>query len=272
MNEKFVQLEIWDLLESAKLAPLEVEWSLLWNGLDSSLVDLETSEQLQVAAEALVQMVEVFHHRSIEAFEELEAYTSDDGPVMGDGDFAPFVRQTMDIDFEQFLQPLVSEIRRPYTRPEEEDIQSLVEIVDKLVLIEAIEDVQEIDIEEQWESVIQIAHSENVSAIVEAIGNYIEEIRKIKEGVSECSGGELGIKDWCLPLSSSSLIPSISSVQVSFLELTQVLKLAPVETWLGLLLGGFKLSSKDDGLEDFYRDDVLVFAGYDATLTDYDQQ
>ena len=104
MSEKYVQLEIWDLLEEAFEEPLEVDWDVLWDGLDMSLVGLGVSQQLQVASVALLQMVEVFRIRSMEAFEELEAYTSDDGPVMGDGDFACFVRQTMDIDFESIYR------------------------------------------------------------------------------------------------------------------------------------------------------------------------
>ena len=110
MSEKYVQLEIWDLLEEAKQEPFEVDWDVLWDGLDMSLADLKLSEQLQVASVALLQMVEVFRIRSVETFEELEAYTSDDGLRMGDGDLVPFVRQTMDIDFDEFIEPLVSPI------------------------------------------------------------------------------------------------------------------------------------------------------------------
>ena len=84
MSKEFVQLEIWDLLEEAKQEPFDVNWNLLWDSLDVSLIVLNSSEQLQVAADALLQMVEVFHLRSMEAFEELEAFTSDDGPVMGE--------------------------------------------------------------------------------------------------------------------------------------------------------------------------------------------
>ena len=120
-----MQLEIWDLLEEAFEEPLEVDWDVLWDGLDMSLVGLGVSQQLQVASVALLQMVEVFRIRSMEAFEELEAYTSHDGPVMGDGDFACFVRQTMDIDFDQFIQPLVSPIRKPYTFTKGDEFEPL---------------------------------------------------------------------------------------------------------------------------------------------------
>lgn len=54
MSEEFVQLSIWDLLEEAKQEPLEVNWNLLWDSLDGELISLEPSEQLQLAADALL--------------------------------------------------------------------------------------------------------------------------------------------------------------------------------------------------------------------------
>ena len=221
MSEKYVQLEIWDLLEEAFEEPLEVDWDVLWDGLDMSLVGLGVSQQLQVASVALLQMVEVFRIRSMEAFEELEAYTSHDGPVMGDGDFACFVRQTMDIDFDQFIQPLVSPIRKPYTFTKGDEYQSQLEIVDKQVLLEAIEVVSE----GEFASVVDIAHSENVSDWTRAIANYF-----VRTGVKSATWSDLRKK----------------------------INIAPVEIFLGLLLGDFTLSQIRNELHLFYENDILV--------------
>ena len=221
MNPKYVQLEIWDLLNEAKQEPFEVNWSLLWDSLDVSLTDLELSEQLQVAADALVQMVEVFHIRSMEAFEELEAYTSDDGPVMGDGDFAPFVRQFMDIDFDEFIEPLVSPIRKPYTFTEGNECQSQVEVVDKEILLETIEVAPEVE----FEKIVDIAHRENVSDWTSAIANYFVATR-------------------------------VKSATWS--ELRKKVNIAPVEIFLGLLLGDFILSQNRDELHLFYDNEISV--------------
>lgn len=221
MNPKYIQLEIWDLLDEAKQEPFQVNWNLLWDSLDVSLTDLESSEQLQVAAEALLQMVEVFHIRSMEAFEELEVYTSDDGPVMGDGDFAIFVRQSMDIDFNEFIKPLVSPIRKPYTFVEGDGGQSQVEIVDKQVLLEAIEVVPEVE----FALVVDIAHSENVSDWTRAIANYI--------------------------LTTPVKLATWS-------ELRKKVNIAPVEIFLGLLLGDFILSQTQSELHLFYDNEILV--------------
>lgn len=221
MKEEFVQLEIWDLLEEAKQEPLCVNWNLLWDSLDVSLIDLDSSEQLQVAADALLQMVEVFHLRSMEAFEELEAYTSDDGPVMGDGDFATFIRQSMDIDFDEFIEPLISPIRKPYTFVEGDGSQSQVEIVDKQVLLEAIEVVPE----GEFERVVDVAHSENVSDWTRAIANYF-------------------------------FTTSVKFATLS--ELYNKVNIAPVEIWLGLLLGNFALRQTFSESNSFYDNEIFV--------------
>lgn len=225
MSEKHVQLEIWDLLEEAKEEPFEVDWDVLWDGLDMSLVGLGVSEQLQVASIALLQMVEVFRIRSMETFEELEAYTSNDGPVMGDGDFATFVRQFVDIDFDDFIEPLISPVPRTYTSGEGRDNQTIVEVVDREVLLENIEESQERRTQEEVTSAIEIAYSENVSEWIEAITNYF-------------------------------IVASTKTATWS--ELQNNLNIASVEILLGLLLGNFDLSQVQNEFNSFYDCEILI--------------
>ena len=221
MSKEFVQLEIWDLLEEAKQEPFDVNWNLLWDSLDVSLIDLNSSEQLQVAADALLQMVEVFHLRSMEAFEELEAFTSDDGPVMGDKDFTLFVRQTVDVDFDEFIEPLVSPIRKSYTFTERDEYQSQMEIVDKEILLETIE----VSPEVEFERIVDIAHSENVSDWTSAITNYF--------------------------FTKSTRFATWS-------ELCSKVSIAPVEIFLGLLLGNFALRQTFSESNSFYDNEIFV--------------
>ena len=186
-----------------------------------SLIDLNSSEQLQVAADALLQMVEVFHLRSMEAFEELEAFTSDDGPVMGDKDFTLFVRQTVDVDFDEFIEPLVSPIRKSYTFTERDEYQSQMEIVDKEILLETIEVAPEME----FERIVDIAHSENVSDWTSAITNYF--------------------------FTKSTRFATWS-------ELCSKVSIAPVEIWLGLLLGNFALRQTFSESNSFYDNEIFV--------------
>lgn len=222
MNDKYVQLEIWDLLEEAKLEPFEVDWGVLWDGLDTSLVGLEVSQQLQVASVAVVEMVEVFCVRNAEVLEELELYRSNDGAVMGDRDFAPFVRQFMDVDFDEFIEPLVSPIPRTYTHA---GGQSIMEVVDKDALLEDTEEPKESSPPEVVASVVEIAYQENVSDWVEAITNYF----------------------------------TLTSIeQTTWSELLENLDIAPVEILLGLLLGNFSLSQVQKESSSFYDSEISV--------------
>jgi hypothetical protein len=222
MNEKYVQLEIWDLLEEAKQEPFEVNWDVLWDGLDTSLVGLELSQQLKVASVAVVEMVEVFCVRNAEVLEELELYRSNDGAMMGDRDFVPFVRQFMDIDFDEFIEPLVSPLPRSYTHA---GGQSIVEVVDKDALLEASEESKESSPPEVVASVVEIAYQENVSDWISAIANYF-----VVTGIEKAT--------WS--------------------ELLENLDIAPVEVLLGLLLGDFDLSRVQNESSPFYDSEILI--------------
>lgn len=241
VNDKIIQLQIWSLLEEASQAPMEVQWCQLWHSLDSALEDLDLNEQLVVAAEALSSLVEIFRARSADTFEEIDALVSDDGPVMGDAHFAPFIRQSMSIDFDQFVEVPQNLYRKPYEYSYEysdnlKGNNSIAEFVDKQVLLEALQEIEETTIEQQQELVLNIAHSENVGAWVDIIINYI-------------------INRSTTPLSM----------------IMQDLDLAPVEIWLGLLLGGFCLCFNSLNVDDFssyeeysckfYSSEILVVSG-----------
>ena len=224
MNEKFVQLELWDLLEEARQEPFEVDWKFLLDSLDMSLVGLGVSQQLKVASVAMLQMVEVFCVRNAEVLEELELYRSNDGAVMGDRDFASFVRQTMDIDFDEFIEPLVSPIPRSHTHGKGNS-QSIVEVVDREALLETAEESQESSPPEVDDSVVEIAYQENVSDWISVIANYFT---------------VMGIE------------------QTTWSELLENLDIAPVEILLGLLLGHFTLSQVQNELHLFYDSEILI--------------
>jgi hypothetical protein len=218
---KITELKIWDILDEAKAEPLEADWSWLWTELDTSLTNLNTFDQLNVAALAIQQMVEVLIARSRYAFEEIDAATSLDGPAMSDADFAPFVRQTMDIDFEEFIEPLVNSIRKPYEWQQLGEDASGGSVICEIAPQDLLENLDEFsgefNEEQQQEIVLEIAHSENVSAWVEIITNYLNKQQH--------------------------------SSKISFSQLTQVLPIEKIEIWLGLLLGNFALSSCYDTLQ-----------------------
>ena len=74
----------------------------LWN------IDLDTRSQLRVAGEAVCQIADVFCDRSSYLFEELLSRAVKDEPIMADDAFDRYVRQSMVVDFDQFIEPLPS--------------------------------------------------------------------------------------------------------------------------------------------------------------------
>ena len=212
---------------------MEVEWCQLWNSFDSALEDLELSEQLVVAAEVLSSLVEIFRARSADTFEEIDAVVSDDGPVMGDAHFAQFVRQSMSIDFEQFVEVPQNLYRKLYEYSGTPSLEnnSIAEFVDKQVLLEAVQQIEETTIEQQHDLVFNIAHSENVGIWVDNITSYI-----------------------------------IDKATTPVAMIIQELDLAPVEVWLGLLLGGFSLYSNCLSVDEFSTYDEYTCKFYSSEI------
>jgi hypothetical protein len=223
-----IEIDLWEILLEAKENPQSVEWCEIWDALDSALVNLDTSAQLALAGEAVSQMSLIFQSRSKLAFEELDAITSDDGPVMARDAFAQFVRQSMHVDFSQFIEPRKPDGRKPYEKQGLDDITSVAVAVDKQDLLDVLEDFQASPVlsVENMDSVLMLSHAENVSDWVSAIANYFTVVGR---GV------------------------------VSFSELCDKIALSPVEIWLGLLLGNFVLrQAQNEGLCLFYDSEILV--------------
>ena len=119
----------------------------------------------------------------------------------------------MVVDFDQFIEPLQS---LPRKAPEyAKNGNSIVGAIDKEVLIQALEQESLLSLEEEFEQAISNAHTEDISAWVEAI--------------AQCIG--------------SNFSP------ICLIDLQAALPLPIVEIWLGLLLGDFKLEQRGDFYE-----------------------
>lgn len=217
-----LELNLWASLREAAQLPEEAALPDLWQLLDITLADLETLEQLRVAAEAIARIAEVFQERSVRVFEELEAATSDDGPVMPTDAFDRYVRQTMQVDLEQFIEPPVSLPRKPPQRSphEEAEEQSVVGVIDQMALLQALDAQmsQEPGLTEAevFNRAMAVAHEEDVSAWVEAIAQWMQ----------------------------ADATPAIS-----LLELQRSLKMPLVQVWLALLLGEYRLEQRGEFYE-----------------------
>ena len=220
-----LELGLWEVLKEATISPDEADLGQLLDGLDEALLELDTVGQLQVAAEAISQIAQVFCDRSTLAFEELEATNSDEGPVMPTESFDRYVRQTMEVDFEQFVEPLASLPRKSQERQEIAEGDSVVGELDQAAVLQVLDQQMsqepELTEAEIFNRTLEIAHDEDVSAWAEAIAHWMRQ----------------------QPMSS-----------VRLMELQQALPLPLVEIWLALLLGSFHLEQQGE----FYGTEIFV--------------
>jgi hypothetical protein len=208
MKVKQLELDLWDVLSTARQTPEDANLPRVFELLDLTLVDLDTRSQLRIAGEAVCQIADLFCDRSNFLFEELHSRAVNGEPIMADDAFDCYVRQSMVVDFDQFIEPLQS-LPRKISEPTKHG-NSMVGAIDKEVLIQALEQESLLSVEEEFERAISTAHAEDVSSWIEAIAH-------------------------CIANSSSP---------ISLMDLQATLPLPIVEIWLGLLLGDFKLEQR----------------------------
>jgi len=221
-----LELLLWEMLREATIAPAEADLRQLLDGLETSLLKLNTPEQLQVIAEAITQIVQVFQERSVLAFEELEATNSDEGPVMPSDAFDRYVRQTMEVDFESFIEPLTRLPRKSPERLEAGD--SVIGELDKAALLQVLDEQMsqepELTEAEIFNRTLALAHDEDVSAWSAAVTQWMAEQQV---------------------------------ATISLLGLQQAMGVPLVQLWLTLLLGGYAIEQRGE----FYQTEQLWVLG-----------
>jgi len=208
MQIKQLELNLWEAIALATKTPEEADLPMVLDLLDLTLSELAPESQLRLAGDAVGQITDLFCDRSSLLFEVLQARSANSEPVMSSRAFDRYVRQSVVVDFEMFMQPLTA---LPRKAPEKlRDQESVVSAVDKAILIEVLEQENILSREEEIDFALATAHSENVSAWIAAIAD-------------------------CL---ASNTLP------MRLLDLYNCLNLPMVEVWLGLLLGNFHLLQK----------------------------
>ena len=210
MKVKQLELDLWDVLSTARQTPEDANLPMVFKLLDLTLFDLDTRSQLRIAGEAVCQIADLFCDRSSFLFEELHSRAVNGEPIMADDAFDRYVRQSMVVDFDQFIEPLQS---LPRKIPEQtKHGNSMVGAIDKEVLVQALEQESLLSVEEEFERAISTAHAEDVSSWIEAIAH-------------------------CIANNSSP---------IRLMDLQKAVQLPIIETWLGLLLGDFKLEQRGE--------------------------
>ena len=210
MKVKQLELDLWEVISTARQTPEDANLPMVFQLLDLTLVDLDTRSQLRIAGEAVCQIADLFCDRSNFLFEELHSRAANGEPIMADDAFYRYVRQSMVVDFDQFIEPLQSLTRKA---PEyAKNGNSIVGVIDKEVLIQALEQESLLSFEEEFERAISTAHAEDISAWVEVIAQCITD----------------------------------NSYPIRLMDLQKAVQLPIIETWLGLLLGDFNLEQRGE--------------------------
>ncbi len=221
---KQLELSLWSVLRSATEDPSSAEFSTIWQALDGALLNLSVTAQLEMSSRAIAEVTDIFEVQAELIFELLDATVTSDGPIMRSDAFDRYVRQSMDINFDDYiekLQPLERSHRSNGSKLQNGEFYSQVQSVDKNTLIESLhEEIIMSDLAVR-ESVMAVAHGEDVSEWIAIIRSY--------------------------------LLVDNQTIEFQYL-LTQI-NLQWVEIWLGLLLGGYELGRTPKSFqipEDFY--------------------
>ncbi|MBM0744864.1 hypothetical protein JOY44_25420 (plasmid) [Phormidium sp. CLA17] len=225
-----LELGLWEVLKEAAISPDEADLGQLLDGLDAALLSLDTGGQLQVAAEAISQIAQVFCDRSTLAFEELEATNSDEGPVMSTDAFDLYVRQTMEVDFEQFIEPLATLPRKITERQAIAEGDSVVGELNRTTVLQVLDQQmsQEPDLTEAeiFNRTLALAHDEDVAAWARAISRWMGDHQM-------------------------ATIPLV--------QLQRAMGIPLIQLWLALLLGGYSMEQRGE----FYETGQLWILGRD---------
>lgn len=103
---KQLELDLWGDLKSALAQPEVADFEQLWRELEQAIAPLEKNQQLQVAAEAISQIVEVYVSRANGILDSLEVVDNSDGPILSDDFLSGLMRQSMSLDLSDMMEDL----------------------------------------------------------------------------------------------------------------------------------------------------------------------
>jgi hypothetical protein len=217
---KQLELDLWAVLREANAAPEVAEFPVIWQALDQVLPELAIVEQLKTASETIAQVADIFQVQAGLIFEELDATATNEGPRMAEDAFDRYVRQYMAIAFDDYIEE--PEAARS-TWASEDEFYSVVESVEKEELLEVLHDEIVMTEAEAHAAALAVAHGEDISEWVKAIG-----VQLAKVGTT-----------------------------IELQVLLELVQLPLIELWLGLLLGGYGMGRE---VEEFERDEDFYSA------------
>ena len=213
------QLSLWDLLDAAQIEETIGDLGQIWTALEAEVALREAiGDKLVVSAQTIEQVAQVFFERALLTFEQLDARVSREGPEMPNDAFDRYVRQSMEVEFDDYIEPLDALPRKPI---EPSDREASV-----------------------------VTENMNLETLLALIGE--EETPQDGAAMIRALAGDDDPKYWigrvrdCLDAYPEGR---------SFLAVQRETQLEIVEAWLGTLLGQIQMNQVGEG--DFYAGDRL---------------
>jgi hypothetical protein len=126
-----LELNLWQQLAEAQQSPQAIDWQQLCLAFDEAMDDTPVGLRLATAADAIVEMADVFAARADEFFSGWHRQrVAHEGPILDDDLFAEFVRQSFHLDLDGLVG--VPELYvRSASEKSHEEIESVVGEVSK---------------------------------------------------------------------------------------------------------------------------------------------
>lgn len=213
------QLSLWDLLNAAHTQETIGDLGQIWTALEVEVaLRYAIEDKLVVSAQTIEQVAQVFFERAFLTFEKLDARVSREGPEMPSDAFDRYIRQSMEVEFDNYIEPLDALPRKPIERGDQ----------GTSIITENIE----------------------VKSLLALIGE--EDMPQDGATMIRTLAGDDDPKPW---ISSIQRALGESPEGRSFLAVQREAQLETVEAWLGTLLGQIQINQVGEG--DFYAGDRL---------------
>jgi hypothetical protein len=152
--------DLWRSLQTAIAQPEAAELAPLWQALETALAPLFKEAQLQVAAEAIAQITEIYTARAEAILSTLDGKPIPTEPILSADFFAGLVKQSTALNLDALVEAAPPERRSRVTHP----IDSVAGVIDKQTLLDALDAIQP----------LAVVHAENVGDWSAAIANYLQ--------------------------------------------------------------------------------------------------
>lgn len=104
-----IRLDLFEHLQDAMSAPQAAQLLDLLREFDAAILELDDQSVLEVAADAILQLAAIVEAKYVGVVEEVKAQVQPRGsrdPVVPIDFFDCFVRQSMIVDFDEFIEPI----------------------------------------------------------------------------------------------------------------------------------------------------------------------